>query len=99
MECPSTKRSKPNYKVCGHCHKELSLKIYKEHKRLYYKAVKKSWVEDNNNDEEGSDQSSSGFSSLDEFNVSVDGSIENVESTKHQDHHDSDDSDVCGKNH
>lgn len=88
MEYPSAKRSKPSYKVCGHCHKELSEKIYKDHKRLYYDAVKKTWAEDNP-EGDGSD-SSSEFSSLDEFDISVDGSGESI---KHQGPNDSDNSD------
>ena len=84
------KRNKPNYKVCEHCSKELSAKIYKEHKRLYYDPVNKSWAEDLI---DGDDLSSSEFSSLDEFEFDTVGdNIENAESTR-QEKHDSDDSD------
>lgn len=88
VEYPSAKRSKPNYKVCGHCNKELRAKIYKEHKRLYYDAANKSWVKDII---DGDSLSSSEFSSLDEFDVAVDDNTENTESARQKDH-DSDDS-------
>lgn len=32
---PAAKNRKLSYKVCLHCNKELNIKIYKEHKRLY----------------------------------------------------------------
>ncbi len=31
------------YKVCPHCDKELNLKIFREHKRLYYDSHRKKW--------------------------------------------------------
>ena len=72
MDCPSAKRSKTNYRMCGHCHKELSIKIYKEHRRLYYDTANKSWVEDIESiDAHADDCSSSELSSIDDIDVAV----------------------------
>lgn len=68
MECPAN-RSKSNYKVCGHCYKELNVKIYKDHKSLYYVPVNKSWVQDVNCDAQHSDQSRGDFSSIDDIDL------------------------------
>ena len=88
---PSAKRSKSNYKLCGHCNKELSAKIYKEHIRLYYDAANKLWVQD---EFDGDNLSSSEFSSLDKFDVAVDYDTKNAESIGHNNRdHDSDNSD------
>lgn len=81
VEYPSAKRSKPDYKICGQCHKELNLKIYKEHKRLYYDAVNKSWVED---DAQGDDQSSSDLSSIDDIDLLINCSSENATQGENQ---------------
>ena len=91
MECPSAKKSRLDYKVCGHCHKELNLKIYKEHKRLYYNPVSKSWVqlEDDKCDVQGSDESSSDLSSIDDV---IDFSSDNAAQGEHVHQH-SDESD------
>ena len=67
IELPFTKKIKPNYKLCGHCDKELSEKIFKEHKRLYYDLASKSWTRD----ESDECNSSSEFSSLDEFSFTL----------------------------
>lgn len=91
MECPSAKKSKPNYKLCSHCHKELNLKIYKEHKRLYYDPVKKSWVKDDKCDAQGDDQSSSDLSSIDDIDLLINCSSENATQGEHQHSDDSDD--------
>ena len=66
-ESPCAKRRKANYKLCGHCDKELSMKIFKEHRRLYYDSANKSWIRDGNDD----DISSSHFSSLEEYEFRV----------------------------
>ena len=79
----SAKRNKPNYKICGHCNKELSDKLYKEHKRLYYHVANKSWAK---HISDGDDLSSSEFSSLDEFHLTVDDSMENADSTRPQEY-------------
>ena len=61
----ATKSRKLAYKLCLHCNKELNIKIYNEHKRLYYDASKRSWNQDvvmiSDNEE-----ASSEFSSLSE---------------------------------
>ena len=90
VDYPSAKRSKPDYRVCGHCNKELSAKIYKKHKRLYYDATNKSWTKDISDED---NLSSSEFSSLDEFDVAVgDNTDKHADGTRQLDH-DSDDSD------
>ena len=55
------------YKICPHCNKELNIKIYKEHERLYYDATKGIWSQDVDSDNEGliSDFSSPGESDYD----------------------------------
>ena len=55
------------YKICPHCNKELNIKIYKEHERLYYNATKGIWSQDADSDNEGliSDFSSPGESNYD----------------------------------
>ena len=59
------KSRKVAYKLCFYGNKELNIKIYNEHKRLYYDTFKRSWnqdvVMDNDNKE-----ASSEFSSLSE---------------------------------
>ena len=69
MEHPSSKRSKVEYKICGHCWKELNMKIYKDHKKLYYDAIDKSWVQDGASDTQAGDLSSSDFSSIDDIDL------------------------------
>ena len=32
------------YRVCEHCGKEVSIRVYKEHKRLYYSTTTNSWT-------------------------------------------------------
>lgn len=59
------KRRRSNYFVCGHCNKELSKKIFKRHKSLYYDGNTKLWVTEG----DGEALSSSDFSSLDESEV------------------------------
>ena len=39
------KRSKLSYKVCPHCQKELNIRTYKDHKRLYFNEEIKSWFQ------------------------------------------------------
>lgn len=39
------KRSKLSYKVCPHCQKELNIRTYKDHKRLYFNEETKSWFQ------------------------------------------------------
>lgn len=90
MECPSAKRSKPDYKICGHWIEFED--IYKEHKRLYYNAVNKSWVEDTS-DVQGDDQSSSELSSIDDLDPSIDSSSENAINATEAEHPHSDGSD------
>ena len=94
MECPSAKRNKikSDYKICGHCHKELNLKIYKDHKRLYYDPVNKSWVQDDNCDAQGGDQSSSDFDSIDDIDLLINCSSENASNAIQVEHQHSDDS-------
>lgn len=89
VDHPPAKRSKPNYQVCGHCNKELSAKIFKEHKRLYYDGTSKSWAKDVI---DADNLSSSEFSSLDDFDVTVGDNTDNTGSAG-QTHHYSDDSD------
>ena len=62
-EEPPPKRRKQTYKLCGHCNKELSNKIFKQHKMLYYDPATKKWTEELDND----NLSSSELESLDEF--------------------------------
>lgn len=59
---PPTKRRR----VCEHCHKEVSIKIYREHKRLFYNENSKSWVIDR-----AEALSSTDISSVDELDLTV----------------------------
>ena len=34
------------YRVCEHCDKEVSIKVYKEHKRLYFSTSTNSWTKE-----------------------------------------------------
>ena len=66
---PAVKKTKLSYKFCPHCCKEVSKKIYKEHKRLFYDSTKKIWTKEQlmlHNDDESC---TSDFSSLDEFDL------------------------------
>ena len=40
----SRKRIKRTYKICPHCNKEINIKTFKAHKRLYYNDVSKAWI-------------------------------------------------------
>ena len=66
---PNPKRRKC-YSICPHCKKELNIKRYKEHKRLYFNKDTKQWIVDDSGAKSSSvpeDSSSSDcFSSLDE---------------------------------
>lgn len=64
MMFTAPKRSKQSYVVCNHCNKELRLKKYKEHRRLYFDDETQSWAKDSDQDSVSSE-----FSSLDEFEV------------------------------
>lgn len=92
MECPTAKRTKSDYQICGHCHKELNIMIYKDHKRLYYDAVNRSWVQDDNSDAHGGDESSCDFSSLEDIDLSINCSSENASNAIQGEHQHSDDS-------
>ena len=59
---PPTKRRR----VCEHCRKEVSIKIYREHKRLFYNESSKSWVIDS-----AEALSSTDISSVDELDLTV----------------------------
>ena len=70
MELHPKKRKVETYKLCPHCHKELNLKRYKEHKRLYFNDDTKQWLKEESRATVS--ESSSDFSSLDEGDVSKD---------------------------
>ena len=40
----SRKRMKRTHKICPHCNKEINIKTFKDHKRLYYNEVSKTWI-------------------------------------------------------
>lgn len=46
------------YRVCPHCDSEVSTKIFKQHRRLYYDYSTKSWTKENEEDVSSSDISS-----------------------------------------
>lgn len=76
MDKPVIKNRKLSYKLCLHCNKELNIKIYKEHKRLYYDSSKGIWSQDAvllNSDDEGL----SDFSSPGESDHDTDPAVEN----------------------
>lgn len=50
---------------CEHCNKELNLKIFREHKRLYYNSSSRTWVR------EGRESSSSEITSVEEFDFTA----------------------------
>jgi len=64
---PLTKRRRC-YRLCEHCSKEVSIKIYKEHQWLFYDPVTKSWCKK----QENLSQSSSDLSSLDGYDLQSD---------------------------
>lgn len=39
-------RRRCSYRYCEHCDREVSIRVYKEHKRLYYDTITKSWTKD-----------------------------------------------------
>lgn len=70
-ECSTSKELPPakrrcSYILCKHCNKELSIKIYKEHKRLYYDQSNNTWTMTDDNVQQCS---SSDFASMDEFEL------------------------------
>ena len=65
---PNPKRRK-RYSICPHCKKELNIKRYKEHKRLYFNKDTKQWIVDDSGAKSSVPEDSSSsdcFSSLDE---------------------------------
>lgn len=34
------------YRICEHCNKEVNIKVYKEHKRLYFNITTNSWTKE-----------------------------------------------------
>lgn len=71
----SSTRSHLTHKRCPHCGKNLNLKTFKEHRRLYYDSNRKSW-----NKCEGTDsQSASSTSLLEELEL-IDMEIDSVTS-------------------
>ena len=73
LQCRIKRRYK--YKSCPHCSKELNLKKFKEHERLFFNADDKEWCR-----EFGSDDESSVMSSIEDCNE-----IRDVESDKDHD--------------
>jgi len=61
---PVAKRRR-SYRVCEHCGKEVNIKIYREHKRLYFDATTNTWAKDHDDVTE----SSSELSSFDDFDL------------------------------
>ena len=51
---PSSKRKKFHYKWCPHCSKQLNIKKYKEHERLFYDQERKVWVKEGTTSDEES---------------------------------------------
>ena len=46
-----------SHKWCPHCGKELNIKTYKEHKRLYYNESTKEWLGNDSESEASTDMS------------------------------------------
>ena len=76
-EQSSSKSRKLSYKVCLHCNKELNMKIYKEHRKLYYDANKGIWNQDAILLDSDNEECSSEFSSLDNDMDYMNHSLEN----------------------
>jgi len=57
----ATKSRKVEYELCSHCNKEISNKVYKEHRRLYFDLSLREWNQEVLSD---NDDTSSEFSSL-----------------------------------
>ena len=55
-------------RICEHCNRDLSIKLYREHKRLYYAVSSMSWVKEKCDEQE---LSSSDITSLDECELTV----------------------------
>lgn len=91
---PAAKNRKLSYKVCLHCNKELNIKIYKEHKRLYYDASKGVWSQESLLLDSDKEECSSEFSSIDEMNYNTDGMNSGNELIEEQYHSESDFSDL-----
>ena len=62
----STKR--PRRRFCEHCNKELSIKIFREHKRLYYNSSSHTWVRERCEERESS---SSEITSVEEYDFTA----------------------------
>ena len=63
-------RKRVHYKVCHHCEKELNIKRFKEHKRLFFNKDTNEWMKDSEDlcghkDGAESDGSESDFSCFD----------------------------------
>ena len=58
----SAKRSKLLYKVCLHCNKDLNIRTYKDHKRLYYNEESNCWYHTTDALRDECDESSSDIS-------------------------------------
>ena len=63
--CKPRAKRKRKYKNCEHCRKDLSVKIYKEHKRLYYDPATTSWCKDLDEQDDSSTEFSDAFSDID----------------------------------
>lgn len=59
-------RLRNRYHLCPHCNKNLNIKRFKEHKRLYFNESSKQWIFEGRSKESGEDSNSDSFSSLDE---------------------------------
>ena len=66
-----------NYKLCHHCNKELNIKRFKEHERLFFNKDANEWMKDTDIDaaEDGAapDSNESDFSSFDGNEWMIDG--------------------------
>ena len=87
----SQPRKRKRYNVCPHCNKELNIKRYKEHKRLYFNEVTKQWMVEDQPKSLGDGSSSDCFSSLDECDAGDESIFANQQEGQNSDSFDLDD--------
>lgn len=71
MSATGSKRSRDEYMHCPHCEKEMNIKRFKEHERLYFNNESQVWVKDID-DDLSSLSDFDGFEALDNLDADID---------------------------
>lgn len=69
------------YRECPHCQKQLSLKIFREHKKLHYNASTKMWTKALRDDASSRNDTSSSFEFMEEPELRTSSDTDDVSST------------------